>query len=72
MILLSASGYPAVSIADLVGSPPLPARALRWRASRSTLRRLPPGAVILAEDECHLGLLPWVRAHSAAFVRLWE
>lgn len=156
MILLSASGYPAISIADLVGYEPrtvrrwinrfgcegldgLPdrprssrprgkgrvtarlttllaqprawtiprlARARRWRASRSTLRRrlhevaqwrrprlvakgdpeapgrwakvsralhrLPKDAVILAEDESLLDLLPWVRANSAAFVHLLE
>ena len=137
MILLSAAGYPAVSIAELVGYDPrtvrrwierlivegvdgLPdrfrtgrpcstaqvtgrlstllaqpkawtvpslARALRWSASRSTrrrrrqgltqwrrprlvakgdpeapLRQLPAQAVVLAEDACHLDLLPWVRA----------
>lgn len=146
MILLAAAGYPAVSIAEVVGYDPrtvrrwierflvegvkgLPdrsrpgrpcrtagvagrlgtllaqpkawtvprlARALRWRASSSTLRRriqelaqwrrprlvakgdpeapqrwaavrrallrLPAHAVVLAEDECHLDLLPWVRA----------
>jgi transposase len=147
MILLSAAGYPAVSIAELVGYDPrtvrrwierfvvegvdgLPdrsrtgrpgstarvagrlstllaqpkeawtvprlARALRWSASSSTLRRrlrglaqwrrprlvakgdsetplrwaavrralrqLPAHAVVVAEDECHLDLLPWVWA----------
>jgi transposase len=29
---------------------------------RQTIATLPPGAVVLAEDETHLHLLPWVRA----------
>ena len=34
----------------------------RWAKVRRALRRLPQDSVILAEDECHLDLLPWVRA----------
>jgi hypothetical protein len=39
-----------------------PERPQRWAAVRRALRRLPVHAVVLAEDECHLDLLPWVRA----------
>ena len=33
---------------------------------RQTIATLPPGAVVLAEDEPHVNLLPWVRATWAA------
>ena len=39
-----------------------PEACQRWAAVRRTLAALPRGSVILAEDECHLDLLPWVRA----------
>lgn len=39
-----------------------PEAPLRWAAVRRALRQLPAQAVVLAEDECHLDLLPWVRA----------
>jgi hypothetical protein len=39
---------------------------------RHTIAELPDGAVVLAEDETHINLLPWVRstwiAHGQEFV----
>lgn len=34
----------------------------RWTKVRRAIAALPAGAVVLAEDECHLDLLPWVRS----------
>jgi transposase len=39
-----------------------PDAAARWAAIRHALAALPAGAVILAEDECHLDLLAWLRS----------
>src|SRR6266511_4239032 len=46
MVLLSQQGWTAAQISDL----------------HRYLRGLPAGAVVLAEDETHVNLLPWVRA----------
>lgn len=34
----------------------------RWAKVRRAIAALPRGAVVLAEDECHIDLLPWVRS----------
>jgi hypothetical protein len=39
-----------------------PRRPLSWRALHQEIATLPEGAVILAEDESHVNLLPWLRS----------
>lgn len=34
----------------------------RWAKVRKAIAALPAGAVVFAEDECHIDLLPWVRS----------
>jgi hypothetical protein len=34
----------------------------RWARVRRAIAALPTDAVVLADDECHIDLLPWVRS----------